>query len=303
MWIKMTAAAIIAAFLLVDFTAAASQQKTFSDGQTAVAAFVKAMQEDNKTELLALFGADANDLISSGDPVADRLRRDMFVNAYEQQHRLETEADKQILIVGRNDWPFPIPLIRQGQQWMFDTAAGKEEILNRRVGLNELHTIQVMLAIVDAQREYAMMDHDGDGLLEYAQKFMSDPGTQNGLYWETREDQTSSPLGVFVAQAKRQGYEESSDEKPQPYYGYTYRMLDGQGENASGGAFDYIVNDSMIGGFSVIASPAEYGSSGVMTFLVNHDGVVYQKDLGENTNTDAHAIILFDPDETWTKAQ
>jgi hypothetical protein len=295
--------AVLVTGIGICWAAAVSEQKTFADGQAAVDAFVKAVREDNQAELLALFGADANELISSGDPFADRLRRNLFIKAYDQQHRLEAETDKQILIVGRNEWPFPIPLVRQGHQWIFDTAAGMEEILNRRVGLNELQTIQVMLAVVDAQREYAATDRDTDGLLEYAQKFNSDPNTKDGLYWKTEEGQPPSPLGALVAQAKREGYQKASAEEPRPYFGYIYRILSAQGEHAAGGAFDYLVKDSMVGGFAVIACPAEYGNSGVMTFLVSHDGVVYQKDLGEDTEQEAAKITLFDPDETWTKAQ
>ena len=209
-----------------------------------------------------------------------------------------------ILIIGRNDWPFPIPIIKQGQQWIFDTASGKEEILDRRIGRNELYTIQVMLAVVDAQREYAMKDRDGDGLLEYAQKFMSDPDKKNGLYWPAKEGEDPSPLGLLAAKAKREGYSKAQDpEEPQPYHGYFYRILTSQGPNAAGGAFDYIVKGKMIGGFAVVAYPADYGNSGVMTFIVNHDDVVYQKDLGEDTEKEAQAIKLFDPDKTWTKAQ
>ncbi len=300
-----TRAALITIMTIIfaDFAAAVPQQRTFAAGEDAVSALMKAMREENNTELLAIFGSDANDLICSGDPVADRLRRELFVQAYDQQHRLNKEADKLVLIVGKNEWPFPIPLIQQDQQWVFDTAAGKEEILNRRIGSNELHTIQVMLAIVDAQREYAMIDHDGDGLLEYAQQFSSDPNTHNGLYWETKEGQPPSPLGVLVAKAKREGYEKSSADQPQPYLGYLYRILTGQGESAVGGGFDYLVKGSMIGGFAVIAYPAQYGSSGVMTFIVNHDGVVYQKDLGMETEEKAMKMSLFDPDKTWSKIE
>lgn len=300
-WIKMAAAAIVSTCLFASCAPVTPPQKTFANGEQASAAMIKAIQEDNKDELLAIFGADAEGLISSGDTVADRFRRNLFIKAYEEKHQLSAEADKLILVVGRNDWPFPIPLIKQGQQWFFDTAAGKEEILNRRIGFNELNTIQVLLAVVDAQREYAMMDRDGDGLLEYAQKFMSDPGTQNGLYWETKEGQPPSPLGSLIAQAKEEGY--ASADKPQPYFGYTFRILTAQGENASGGAFGYIVDGSMMGGFAVIASPAEFGNSGVMTFMVNHDGAVYQKDLGEETEQVGRSIPLFDPDKTWTKTQ
>jgi len=295
------------AILSVAFAAlafAASRPKTFATGDEAVNAFIKALREGNKEELLALFGSDANDLISSGDKVADRQRMQTFVTYYDEQHKLDVEGDKLILLVGKNDWPFPIPLVKQGPRWVFDTAAGMEEILNRRIGRNELDTIQVMLAIVDAQREYAMRDRDGDGLREYAQKFRSDPGKKNGLYWETKEGEEPSPLGPLAAEARREGYfRDKSAAGPQPYRGYFYRILTAQGANAAGGAFDYIVNGKMIGGFAVIAYPAEYGNSGVMTFIVNHDGVVYQKDLGEDTEKEAQAMKRFDPDKTWTKAQ
>jgi len=282
---------------------AASEPKVFATGEDAVNSFIRAVKENNNEELLAIFGSDANELISSGDEVADRQRREMFLQAYDEQHKLDVEGDKLVLVVGKNDWPFPIPLVKQEGQWVFDTAAGKEEILNRRIGRNELDTVQVMLAIVDAQREYAMKSHDSNGLLVYARKFKSDPGKKNGLYWETKGGEESSPLGAFVAQAKREGYGKAqSPEEPQPYHGYFYRILTAQGTNAPGGAFDYIVNGKMIGGFAVVAYPAEYGNSGVMTFIVNHDGVVYQKDLGENTEKESQAMKLFDPDKTWAKA-
>jgi hypothetical protein len=295
-------AMIIMAF--VGSTSAASEQKAFATSEDAVNAFIKAVKEDNNKELLAIFGADANELIYSGDEVADRQRREAFIKAYDEQHKIEPEGDKLVLVVGKNDWPFPIPLVKHAEQWVFDTAAGKEEILDRRIGENELYTIQVMLAIVDAQREYAMKDRDGDGLLEYAQKFMSDPGKKNGLYWETKEGEEPSPLGDLIAKAKREGYSKAnSPEEPQPYHGYFYRILTAQGPNASGGVLDYIVNGKMIGGFAVIAYPADYGNSGVMTFIVNYDDVVYQKDLGEDTEKEAQAMKLFDPDKTWAKAQ
>lgn len=299
-----TAAAVLIFCLLVDLAAAVTGQKTFASEQEAVDAAIKALRDDNNQEVLAIFGADANELMLSGDPVADRTRRQMFLQAYDEQHRLDAEGDKKILIVGVNEWPFPIPLVRQGQQWVFDTNAGREEILNRRIGQNELNTIKVILAFVDAQREYAMHDHDGDGLIEYAEKFHSDPNTQNGLYWETNEGEPHSPLGALVARAKKEGYSRDKDsEESQPYYGYYYRILTAQGPNAEGGAFDYIVNDNMIGGFAAIAYPAEYGNSGVMTFMVNHNGIVFQKDLGEETEKEALNIQLFDPDTTWTKAE
>lgn len=300
----VVAAMVVQVFAFAGTENTTPEQKVFSTGEDAVNAFIKALKENNNDELLTILGPDANELVSSGDEVADRQGRAMFIEAYEEQHRLDAEEDKLILVVGANDWPFPIPIIKEEQQWIFDTAAGKEEILNRRIGRNELNTIQAMLAVVDAQREYAMKDRDGDGLLEYAQKFKSDPNSRNGLYWETKEGEEPSPLGDIVAQAKHEGYfKKESAEGPQPYHGYFYRILTEQGENAAGGAFDYIVNGSMIGGFAVLAYPAEYDNAGIMTFIVNHDGVVYQKDLGEDTEQKAHAVKLFDPDKTWTKAQ
>jgi hypothetical protein len=297
-------AVVVMTFAFGGCVPASLKQKGFATGQEGVNAFAKALREGNKEELLAILGSDANELVSSGDEVSDRQRREIFVKSFDEQHKLNVEGDKQILIVGKNDWPFPIPLVKKEGQWVFDTAAGKEEILNRRIGRNELDTIQVMLAIVDAEREYAMKVHDGNGLLEYAQKFKSDPGKKNGLYWETKEGEEPSPLGFFAAKAKGEGYfGEKSSEGPQPYHGYFYRILTAQGANASGGAFDYIINGKMIGGFAVVAHPAEYGNSGVMTFIVNHDGVVYQKNLGEDTEKETQAMKLFDPDKTWAKAQ
>lgn len=284
-------------------SAAYSKQVGFASGEEAASAFAKAVREDNQEEMLKILGPDAKELIWSGDKVRDDQTRDMFEKAYDEKHRIDVEGVKEILIVGKNDWPFPIPLIKENGKWIFDTASGKEEILNRRIGQNELDTIQTMLAVVDAQREYAMKVHNDDGIRQYAQKIRSDPGKQNGLYWETKEGEEPSPMGPMVAAARQEGYLRKTSEKPSPYHGYFYRLLTAQGEHAEGGAFDYIVDGKMIGGFAVIAYPAEYGNSGVMTFIVNHDGVVYQKDLGKDTEQEAQNIKLFDPDKTWTKAQ
>ncbi|MBS1127590.1 MAG: hypothetical protein H6Q93_1579, partial [Nitrospirae bacterium] len=283
---------------------AAAKQKGFASAEEAVKAAMAAVKSDNNKEVLAIFGPEAKELIYSGDPVEDKQRRERFIHAYDQKNSLNKEGDKMVLSVGEKDWPFPIPLVKKGNQWFFDTKAGKEEILNRRIGENELSTIQTMLAIVDAQREYAMKDLDGDGILEYAEKFRSDAGKKNGLYWITKEGEEPSPLGDLVAGARAEGYTKAgTKDKPMPLHGYYFRLLKAQGKNAAGGAFDYVVKGQMIGGFAVIASPAKYGNSGVMTFLVNHDGVVYQKDLGKNTEKAAKAIKKFDPDKTWVKAQ
>jgi hypothetical protein len=212
--------------------------------------------------------------------------------------------NKAVLQVGKDDWPLPVPLVKRGDQWFFDARSGREEILNRRMGRNELSAIQVMLAMVDAEREYALKDRDGDGLLEYASKFASDTGKRNGLHWETKEGEAPSPLGDLAAKAAAEGYgSRNSKSTPQPYHGYYYRILKAQGESAPGGAFDYVVNGKMMGGFAIVAWPAKYGNSGVMTFVVNHEGVVYQKDLGPETSKIAKLMKLYNPDETWKKAE
>ncbi len=298
-------AVVVAAtiFMFAGMTAeAAAKQKGFATPEEAVKAAVTAARSNNDKELIAIFGPSSKDLIFSGDAVADKQRREKFLKAFNEKNSLVPEKGGMVLVIGNNDWPFPIPLVKKGKIWSFDTGRGREEILNRRIGENELSTIQTVLAIVDAQREYALKEISGEGIPEYAQKFLSDPGKKNGLYWETKEGEEPSPLGPAVAQAKKEGYTKSGD-KPAPVHGYYYRMLKAQGKNASGGAYDYVVKGKMIGGFAVIASPAIYGNSGVMTFLVNHDGVVYQKDLGKNTEKAAMAIKKFDPDKTWKKVE
>jgi len=278
---------------------AAQKQKTFASPEEAVKAVITAARNNEDKELLAIFGSAAKDLIFSGDAVADKDRRERLLKAYDEKNSIVPEKAGMVMVIGSDDWPFPIPLVKKGDQWFFDTKAGREEVLNRRIGQNELSTIQTMLAIVDAQREYAMNDRDKDALLEYAQKFMSDADKKNGLYWKTKEGEEPSPLGELAADARAEGY--TRKDKPVPYHGYYYRILKAQGPNASGGAYDYLVKGNMIGGFAVVAYPAEYGNSGVMTFIVNHDGVVYQKDLGKNTATMAKAMRKFDPEKSWKK--
>ncbi|MGE5301353.1 MAG: DUF2950 domain-containing protein [Acidobacteriota bacterium] len=283
---------------------AAKKQKGFASAEEAVNAFISALRVNDDKELLAIFGPAAKELIFSGDPVEDNQRDERFVSRFDQKNSLSKEGDKMVLIIGEQDWPFAIPLVKEGSRWFFDTKAGKEEILNQRIGDNELNTIQVMLAIVDAQREYAMKDHDGDGILEYADKFVSDPGKKNGLYWETKEGEEPSPIGELVADAKAEGYtSKGKKNEPVPFHGYYFRMLKRQGKHAPGGAFDYVAKGKQIGGFAVVAYPATYGNSGVMTFIVNHDGVVYQKDLGKNTEKLAEAMKKYDPDKTWKKVE
>ena len=282
---------------------AASKQKSFASPEDAVKAFVAALKADDNKEILAIFGKGAKDLMVSGDPVSDGARRKKGLEAFDKKNSLVKEGEKMVLIIGEKDWPFPIPLVKQGEKWVFDTKAGRKEVLNRRIGQNELSTIQTMLAIFDAEREYASVDRDGDGLVEYAGKLLSDPGKKNGLYWPTKEGEEPSPLGELVAKAKAGGYTKGSTKKPEPYNGYYYLMLAKQGMNAAGGAFDYVVKGNQIGGFAVVAYPAKYGNSGVMTFIVNQDGAVYQKDLGKNSEKTAQAMKAFDPDSAWKKVE
>jgi hypothetical protein len=301
--------AIIAAVMLAGFYqsafAAEANQKTFKSPGEAVKALSDAVKGNDEKGLLAIFGPAGKELISSGDEVADQAGRGRFVKAYEEMNKLVNENDDKIILhVGSEDWPFPIPLVKKGENWFFDTVAGREEILNRRIGRNELNAIQVCLAYVDAQREYVLKDRDGDRLLEYAQKFISSKGKKNGLYWEAKEGEKLSPLGPLVAKAAKEGYiGRKPVGKHTPYHGYYYKILKAQGKNAPGGEYDYIVKDKMIGGFALVAYPAEYGNSGVMTFIVNHDGVVYEKDLGKETEKIATAMKKFDPDKTWKKAE
>jgi DUF2950 family protein len=295
-------AAVMLAYSL-SFAAAAPQQKTFASAEEAVKAAVAAAKNNDDKELLSIFGAQAKEVLFSGDAVADKQRRAQFLAAYAEKNRLAIEGGNTILIVGKQDWPFPIPIVKQGQSYVFDTAKGREEILNRRIGENELFTIQALLAVVDAQREYAMKDRDHNALLEYAQKFVSDPGKKNGLYWESKAGEPESPLGPIMTRIKSEGYQTKPSGTSVPYHGYYYRILTAQGKDAHGGAYSYLVKGKMIGGFAVVAYPAEYGNSGVMTFMVNHDGKVFQKNIGKNTAAVAAAMKEYNPDKTWTAVQ
>src|SRR5213083_1271397 len=276
--------------------------RRFASAEEATEAFVAALRAHDTRALVTILGSDARPLIASGDPVADRNIRDAFVKAYDAGHTLVAKGtDAMALKVGSDDWPFPIPIVKQGAHWRFDTAQGREEILARRIGRNELNTMQVCLAYVDAQREYYEEDRRGNGVLQYAQKFASTPGKRDGLYWETKPAEPPSPLGDVVVRAHAEGYRRSAGGGPTPYHGYLYRILTAQGPAAPGGAYDYVVRGHMIAGFGLVAFPAQHGVSGVMTFIVNHDGVVYQKDLGPTTGAIATALRQFNPDNAWTK--
>jgi hypothetical protein len=303
----IVAAVMVAGFCQISIAADVKQvkQKSFQSPEEAGKALFEALRAGDMKELLVIFGPAGKEIISSGDEVADKAARDRFVKAYEAMNKLEKETDKKVtIVVGNHDWPFPVPIVRKDETWVFDTMAGKEELLNRRIGRNELNTIQTCLAIVDAQREYAMKDRDSNKLLEYAQKFRSTKGKKDGLYWEAKKGEEQSPLGNLAARAVKEGYTPGKPgQGPQPYHGYYFKILKAQGKDAPGGAYDYVVNGKMIGGFALVAYPAEYGASGVMTFIVNHDGIVYQKDLGKETGKIASAMTKYDPDKTWKKVE
>ena len=282
---------------------AAAAQLTYKTPAEAFSALIAAARSDDTKALISVLGPEGESFVVSDDPVADRQALLRFVTAYDKANRIELQGkSKATLVVGEEEWPFPVPAVRQGNVWHLDSAAGKEEILDRRIGRDELAVIEVCRAYVDAQREYASMDRNNDGYIEYAQKFASSPGKHDGLYWPVAAGEEQSPLGPLVADAQAAGYAlGKTPEKPAPYYGYYYRILTGQGPHAAGGAYDYIANGHMIGGFGLVAFPAQYGVTGIMTFIVNHDGDVYQKDLGPDTTNIAEKMKLFDPSSGWTK--
>lgn len=281
--------------------AAEAKQKSFGTPEEAAKELMAATKAHDTKALLAILGAEAKPLLSSGDKVMDQEGRARFVSSYEQANKLEKSGDKAVLVTGKDGWPFPIPIVKAADGWRFDTKAGKEEVLNRRIGRNELSVIQVVQAYVDAQREYYLRNPQGDKLMHYAQKFASTKGKKDGLFWPTKAGEPASPLGPLVAGAKAAGYEKSKDGKPTAYHGYHYRILKAQGPDAPGGAYDYVAKGKMIGGHALVAWPATYGNSGVITFIINHDGVVYEKDLGPKTAELAEKMTKFNPDKSWKK--
>ena len=291
------ALAIVLALHSVTFAAAAP--KSFASLGEAVEALVAAIRAADRKALVEILGSQGSPLVWSGDDVADRAAFKRFTAEYDRVHRLEGGGGKVVLYVGDDDFPFPIPLVPEGPRWFWDTDAGDDELLNRRIGQNELSAIQVCLAYVDAQREYYSR---GTGLLQYAQRLDSTRGKRDGLYWETKPGEPESPLGPLVARAKAGGYPLPPRGGPAPYHGYFYRILFAQGADAPDGALEFVVKGHMIGGFALVAYPAVYGTSGIMTFIVNQDGVVYQKDLGPKTTQAAGGIKAYNPDSTWTRA-
>ena len=273
-------------------------QKTFSSPEDASNALVTAAQNNDESAALDILGPDGKQIISSGDETEDAHARANFVEKYQQMHRLVKEPDgTTILYIGVANWPTPIPLVNKNNSWYFDTEAGKKEILYRRIGENEISTIRVCQELVAAQKEYFSALH------EYAQKIMSDEGLHNGLYWKVEDGEPPSPIGPLVASALAEGYHKDQAAGPTPFHGYYFRLLTHQGKQAQGGARSYMVNSKMTDGFAFVAYPAEYRSSGVMTFIVGNDGVVYQKDLGKKTGVIVKAMKQFDPDSHWEKTE
>ena len=296
------AVVILVSALFAAACAKKESQASFNSPEEAVTAFVGALQKDDTVALRNLLGPGTDDLLSSGDAVADNAAREWFVSAYNAKHSLDADGtDKMTLSVGVGDdaWPMPIPVVKRDGKWHLDGDAGADELVYRRVGSNELGAIDVCRGFVSAQLEYAAQGHDGDPAGIYALKLISDEGMQNGLFWETTADQPASPAGPFVAAAAAEGYRAAESGGRKPYHGYYYRMLYAQGANANGGARDYFKSGVMTQGFALLAWPAEYGSSGVQTFIVNQDGVVFQKDLGEDTAKAVDSIQGFDPDSSW----
>ena len=303
-WLVLVAgfsAMLLTVMFAADCQAADMRQKRFATPEQAAQALVEASRSDDLKGIQAILGPGSRELITSGDGVADNAGRERFVAAYEQKHSLVAKnPTTMILHTGADSWSLPIPIVKRKNGWSFDVGKGKKEILNRRIGRNELQVIEVLDAYVDAQQEYASKDCRGAGKVEFAQRIISTPGTHDGLYWEAGDGEQQSPLGPLLARATKEGYD-TRDGYLSPFHGYYFKVLTGQGPNAIGGTYQYVVKGKMILGFALIAYPAEYGNSGVMTFVVNQEGVIYEKNLGKETRRLAEAVTLFNPDKGWKK--
>jgi hypothetical protein len=283
--------------------AAEARQKTYATPEEAAKELIAAVRAHDGKTMLAVLGPGSSGIIRSGDAVADKAGRERFVKAYDEANKLEKSksGDKVILAVGKDAWPFPVPIVKAASGWRFDAREGREELLNRRIGRNELAAVQVLQAYGDAQREYYLRNPQNDKLLHYAQKFRSAEGKKDGLYFPVKAGEKPSPLGPLVSGARGEGYKASKDGKPVAYHGYHYRILKGQGPDAPGGAYSYVAHGKMFGGFAAVAWPATYDNSGIFTFIVSHDGQVYQKDLGRDTAAAVQKITRFNPDKTWAR--
>jgi hypothetical protein len=282
------------------------KQKMFKSPQQAFKAVVDAARANDNTELIAIFGPEGREIISSGDAVADQRARERFVRAAGEGITFSKVNNKTVrVVIGKDKWSFPVLIVKSGKEWIFSTKEGKEEILTRRIGRNELNTVEICLTYVTAQREYAARDRNGDGVLQFAQHFLSSKDKRDGLYWEAAPGEEMSPLGPLIARASAEGYPVTKTNKKKhiPYHGYYFKILKRQGSNAPGGEMDYVNNGKMVKGFALVAYPAIYGVSGIMTFMVNQAGIVYEKNLGPKTGEIAKAITKYDPDKTWTKVE
>lgn len=300
---KMALNIAAAAVLSTGISMQAQSPQAFPTAQAAVDAMVQALRSNDAGTLHTLLGADARDILNSGDTVQDKADIEAFLSAYDTRHHLVDGPDgTKIVDIGESDWPAPIPLRKGAEGWYFDTATGKQVLLYRRVGRNEITAMEVCRQLVQLEHEYARGEHDGNPAGAYAARFWSRPGLHDGLYWETTNDESPSPAGPLLAYASAQGYGpvHAGDVKPEPYGGYYFKILTAQGPNAPGGAHNYFVNGALTRGFAILAFPAEYKVSGVMTFMADAHGRIYQKDLGNETATVAQGITAFDPDRSWT---
>jgi Protein of unknown function (DUF2950) len=304
--------ALVCAFMLIGIPALSSrpaaqagQHRTFGSPEDAVKALVETVRAGNLDQLMAIFGQDGKELIASSDPATARQNRQVFTVAFAEQWHLEDAGPgRKTLVIGNEAWPFPVPLVKEAAGWRFDTAAGKEEVIARRIGRNELETIETTRAYVTAQQRYAQLGHDGKPAGSYATKFQSDPGKEDGLYWPTSKGQKRSPLGDLAAQAAAGGRPLGAGrEQLSAFHGYYFRILTGQGSLAPGGARSYIVKGEMSGGFALVAWPAQYDVTGVMTFMVSQDGIVREKDLGPGTDAAARQMTVYNPDSSWRQVQ
>jgi Protein of unknown function (DUF2950) len=297
----MALRALAFAALIAPGSTAHADPAVFESPTVATEAVISALEARDRPGLIAVFGPENEDVILTGDDVADRQAWSEFLSDYRTMHRIDVEDDAATLYVGRDQWPFPAPLVRAEDGWRFDAASAREEVLMRRIGENELEVIDLLHGYLRAQQAYRASDPDGDGLRSFAAGLISSPGTRDGLYWPDEPGAPESPVGDFLARASAEGYSVGGrDSDPEPYHGYYYRVLQKQGPSAPGGAFDYMVRGHMLAGHALVAFPSAYGDTGIMTFIVGEGGVIYEADLGNDTLAKANAIDSFDPGEGWT---